>query len=218
MYWKKSYKNIKCVIGPKKQVVKFRASVPLRKHIQQKIVWTLKFWHKSTSSRRYWTTWQVNFKKFSCDNLWASSYRTPPRARCGQTSTHAGHKPGQRRSEAKRTTNSATEESNGRKYTCAIYRVTNLFTVEAETATVGLTECRLYWGRPRDDTQLTGSTSNTLPSEWPDTDQGRCRDWLKARAWGLTATDDSSEHRVRTTPCSIGWERCRTRVGEPEYT
>jgi len=26
---RKSYKNIRCVIGPKKQVVKFRASVPL---------------------------------------------------------------------------------------------------------------------------------------------------------------------------------------------
>jgi len=79
-------------------------------------------------------------------------------------------KPGQR-STANETTDQrwrwwddATEKSNRRDDTRA--GVTNLFTVEAETAAVELTKCRLYT-----EEGLTGTTLYTLPSECPDPDQ-----------------------------------------------
>jgi len=60
---------------------------------------------------------------------------------------------------------------------------------------------------------LTGTTSNTLPSECP----GECLDPDQTSAvnegtCGIPATDDSSELRERTTPGSIGWEGCRKRA------
>jgi len=61
---------------------------------------------------------------------------------------------------------------------------------------------------------LTGTTSNTLPSECPDADQSGA---VNEGTWELPATDDSSEHRVRTTPWSIEWERCRARYGGTEF-
>jgi len=128
-------------------------------------------------------------------------------------STRTGHKPGQKRSAAKETTeqwwwwwDNATKESNRWDYTHV--GVTNLSMVEAETAAVGLTKCRPYWRRPHRynveyvNAQLVSGCR-------------RCREWR--RMWS-TGGRQSSEHRLRTMPWSIGRERCCTRYGEPEFT
>jgi len=70
--------------------------------------------------------------------------------------------------------------------------VTHLFTVEAETTAVGPTECRLYT-----EEGLVGTTLCTLPSETPDADQCGA---VNEGTWVQPATDNSSEHRERTTP------------------
>jgi len=97
-----------------------------------------------------------------------------------------------------------TEESN-RDDTRA--GVTNLFTLKTVTATVGMTKSRLYRGRPHryNVIYVTEWVSGCRPE--------RCSEWR--RVW---TSDDSSAHRVRTTPWSIGWELRRTRYGEPEFT
>jgi len=127
--------------------------------------------------------------------------RTPWRARREQTSTRAGHKPGQRRNAAMKTTDQcwrcwddATEELNRRDYM-------NLFTVEAETAAVRPTECRLYRGRlHRYNVQYVAVwvSGSRLDHVGGAVNEGTC---------GIPATDDSSELRERTTSWSIGWER-----------
>jgi len=79
----------------------------------------------------------------------------------------------QRRSAANGTTDQrwrwwdeASEESNRRDDARA--GVKNLFTVEAETAAVELTKCRLYT-----EEAITGTTLYKLPSECPDPVQNR---------------------------------------------
>jgi len=75
------------------------------------------------------------------------------------------------------------EESNRRDDTRA--RATNPFTVEAETAAVEPTEYQ------SNEEGLTGTTSNTLPSECTDPDQGGA---VNKGTCGIPANDDISEH------------------------